>query len=87
MIEYTDFLEAYGNHFNSKKNEEREIREAFRVFDRREEGLIEVNELKRIVTTKGERLTDSEAKELIKYADVDSQGKIDYEGVHFISVS
>ena len=80
MIEYNDFLEVYGKHFSTKKNEEREIREAFRVFDRTEEGLLDVNELKTIVTTKGEILSDSEAKALIKEAEVDSQGKIDYEG-------
>lgn len=80
MVEYTDFLDAYAKHFISRKNEEREIREAFRVFDRNENGTIDANELKFIVTTKGERLSESEAKSLIKVAEVDSQGKIDYEG-------
>lgn len=80
MVDYSDFLDAYAKHFNTKKNEEREIREAFRVFDRNEEGLIDANELKQIVTTRGERLSESEAKSLIKQAEVDSQGKIDYEG-------
>lgn len=80
MLDYSDFLDAYAKHFTSKKNEEREIREAFRVFDRNDNGTIDANELKIIVTTKGERLSESEAKSLIKIAEVDNQGKIDYEG-------
>ncbi|XP_063429137.1 neo-calmodulin-like isoform X1 [Mytilus trossulus] len=79
MVDYSDFLDAYAKHFNTRKNEEREIRQAFRVFDRNEEGMIDANELKQIVTTRGERLSESEAKSLIKEAEVDSQGKIDYE--------
>lgn len=57
---------------------ETEVIEAFRVFDKEGNGTISANELKHVLTTLGEKLTDSEVDEVIKEADVDGNGHINY---------
>jgi calmodulin len=51
---------------------------AFRVFDREGNGTISSAELKHIVTSLGERLSDAEAEELLKQADPNGLGVIEY---------
>lgn len=43
-------------------------------------GYINATELRHIMTTLGERLTNDEVEEMIKEADVDGDGTINYEG-------
>jgi len=52
---------------------------AFRLFDKDGNGYITMDELKRAMDLIDERLTDSELQSLIQMADVDKDGKIDYE--------
>lgn len=68
---------------------EDEIREAFRVFDDSGTGSISSNQLFLILTTMGDkpRLTDEEAKEAVKTADIDGDGDINYIGKSSIPVS
>lgn len=56
---------------------EEEIREAFKVFDRDNNGFISAAELRHVMTSIGEKLTDDEVDEMIKEADQDGDGKID----------
>ena len=58
---------------------EAEIREAFRVFDKDENGFISADELKEVMNDLGEKLTDEEVREMIREADVDGDDHIDYE--------
>lgn len=56
---------------------EEEIREAFKVFDRDNNGFISAAELRHVMTSIGEKLTDDEVDEMIREADQDGDGKID----------
>ena len=56
---------------------EEEIREAFKVFDRDNNGFISAAELRNVMTSIGEKLTDDEVDEMIKEADQDGDGRID----------
>ena len=56
---------------------EEEIREAFKVFDRDNNGFISSAELRHVMTSIGEKLTDDEVDEMIREADQDGDGKID----------
>lgn len=58
---------------------EEEIKEAFKVFDKDGTGVISAAELRHVMTNLGEKLTDTEVDDLIKEADVDGDGQINYE--------
>lgn len=58
---------------------EEEIREAFGVFDKDGEGTISAQELKHVLMTMGERLTQEEVELIIREADIDEEGNIRYE--------
>ena len=53
---------------------EEEIREAFKVFDRDNNGFISAAELRHVMTSIGEKLTDDEVDEMIREADQDGDG-------------
>lgn len=56
-----------------------EIKEAFRVFDKEGKGFISAAELRNVMTNLGEKLTDEEVDEMIRDADIDGDGQINYE--------
>lgn len=58
---------------------ESEIRQAFNVFDRNGDGFITADELRYAMLNLGEPLTDEEVEEMIREADLDGDGKINYE--------
>ena len=61
-------------------SQEEAIRAAFKVFDRDGNGYIDPTELKVAMTKLGEALTEKELKEMMKDADINGDGKIDYNG-------
>lgn len=64
-------------HFS--QNTQEEILEAFKVFDKDGNGFISAAELRHIMTNLGEKLTDEEVDEMIREADIDGDGQINYE--------
>lgn len=58
---------------------ERDLRAAFKVFDKEGKGMIPAGELRHIVTSLGERLSEAEADEMLKVADPTGSGTVDYE--------
>jgi calmodulin len=58
----------------------KEIPKAFRVFDKDGNGFISAAELRHVMTNLGEKLTDEEVDEMIKEADLDGDGLVNYEG-------
>ncbi|TFK60937.1 calmodulin [Pluteus cervinus] len=56
-----------------------EIREAFKAFDKDGDGKITKSELKLMMASLGETITDLELDEMIKEADVDGNGAIEVE--------
>ena len=58
---------------------EEEIRQAFKVFDKDGNGYISAAELRHVMATLGEKLTDYEVDQMIREADVDGDGQLSYE--------
>eukprot|EP00095_Tigriopus_kingsejongensis_P008388 snap_masked-scaffold9_size846264-processed-gene-2.1 protein:Tk08388 transcript:snap_masked-scaffold9_size846264-processed-gene-2.1-mRNA-1 annotation:"Calmodulin" len=56
----------------------KDLKEAFKIFDKNKNGYIEVKELKTVTTMLGQKLTDDEFEEFWKEADVNHDGKLDY---------
>ena len=78
-IEFTEFLGMMAKKMKESDGEE-ELREAFRVFDKDGNGFISGSELRHVMTTLGEKLTDEEVDEMIREADLDGDGMVNYEG-------
>ena len=57
---------------------EKDLVEAFRVFDRDENGLISLNELRVIFTTLGETIGTEEVNSVLEQVQVDDNGKVKY---------
>lgn len=57
-----------------------------RVFDKDGNGFISAAELRHVMTNLGEKLTDDEVEEMIREADVDGDGKVNYDGVYIRSL-
>jgi calmodulin len=77
-IDFAEFLNLMARKMKDTDSEE-ELKEAFRVFDKDQNGFISAAELRHVMTNLGEKLTDDEVDEMIREADVDGDGQINYE--------
>ena len=82
-IDFPEFLTMMARKMKDTDSEE-EIREAFRVFDKDGNGFISAAELRHVMTNLGEKLTDEEVDEMIREADIDGDGQVNYEGKCFL---
>ena len=62
---------------------EEEISEAFKFFDKDGNGYITSTELKTMMTNLGQDLTDEQVDEMIREADTDDDGRVNYDGRPF----
>ncbi|XP_052764533.1 neo-calmodulin-like isoform X6 [Mya arenaria] len=60
-------------------NNQETVRSAFRLFDKDGNGYIDQKELRVAMKKLGEALTDKELEDMMKQADVDGDGQINYE--------
>ena len=81
-IDFPEFLTMMARKMKDTDSEE-EIREAFRVFDKDGNGFISAAELRHVMTNLGEKLTDEEVDEMIREADIDGDGQVNYEGTNY----
>lgn len=76
-IDFNDFLKMMKP--SEKWNEEAELRCAFEVFDKDGDGYISASSLRHVMSKIGERLTDEDISFLMKEADVDGDGRVDFK--------
>lgn len=60
------------------QDKDEEIIEAFKVFDRDGDGKISKQELYLVMKALGENLTEEEIEEMIREADINGDGEIDF---------
>lgn len=84
VIDLDEFIDVMRGHLHHGPSDgaptaEDELREAFAVFDKDGNGFISPEELKSALLNLGEKLEDQEVMAMIKAADRDGNGQIDYE--------
>jgi len=77
-IDFPEFLTMMARKMRATDSEE-EIKEAFKVFDKDGNGYISAAELRQVMTSLGEKLTEKEVDEMIREADIDGDGQINYD--------
>eukprot|EP00005_Dracoamoeba_jomungandri_P001870 CAMPEP_0174257624 /NCGR_PEP_ID=MMETSP0439-20130205/6736_1 /TAXON_ID=0 /ORGANISM="Stereomyxa ramosa, Strain Chinc5" /LENGTH=159 /DNA_ID=CAMNT_0015340787 /DNA_START=24 /DNA_END=499 /DNA_ORIENTATION=- len=79
-IDFSEFLTMMSKKMKGGgEGDEEDLREAFKVFDTDGDGLISPAELREVMNNLGENLTSDEIDEMIKAADANGDGQIDYE--------
>ncbi|CAI9098832.1 OLC1v1035552C1 [Oldenlandia corymbosa var. corymbosa] len=77
-IGFNEFVKLLDQIFEITASEE-ELIKSFEEFDKGKKGFISAADLRHVMTTYGDTLTDEEADEMIKEADPDDTGIIDYK--------
>lgn len=78
-ISLNSFVNEMRNRCKAGDSNMEEYLDSFRLFDRDMDGWISTEELKHIMTTLGERLSDTEVEDMLKEADPQGKGQIHYE--------
>eukprot|EP00879_Flechtneria_rotunda_P004918 GHRR01005192.1.p1 GENE.GHRR01005192.1~~GHRR01005192.1.p1 ORF type:complete len:149 (+),score=35.55 GHRR01005192.1:82-528(+) len=78
LINLQEFLGVMARDIRSYDSEN-DIRNAWKVFDKDQRGVIEAKELRHVLSNIGEKLSGSELDDMIKEADPDNDGLIQYE--------
>ncbi|KAH7962908.1 hypothetical protein HPB52_018617 [Rhipicephalus sanguineus] len=76
-VDFTEYVAYMGEETLNPPTEE-ELRQVFEFFDKDRNGFITADELRLLMTALGEQLTDEEVHEMIREADMDGDGQINY---------
>jgi calmodulin len=77
LVNFQQFVDI-ANQLHSSVITEQEIIEAFKIFDRDGSGGVDASELMQVMTSIGDRMTQEEAEAMIRQADSDGSGSVDY---------
>jgi len=78
-IDFAEFLTLLSEKINNKDDTDRELRETFRFYDVSNEGVITPCNLQYAMGRLGCKLTPEEADEMIREADLDMDGALNFE--------
>ena len=77
-IDFAEFVTLMAHNMTDEKSAD-DLKDAFAVFDRSGDGNISPDELQRIMINVGEPVSLEDVNAVIKQADVDGDGEIDFE--------
>ncbi|XP_071526560.1 neo-calmodulin-like isoform X2 [Panulirus ornatus] len=77
-IEFNEFLQMMSKKLKDIGNED-ELKEAFKVFDKKNSGYLSSTELRHVMTSMGEKMSEQEVEDMIKEAAPNGDGKVNYE--------
>ncbi|KAJ9582350.1 hypothetical protein L9F63_003310, partial [Diploptera punctata] len=87
-VSFEEFVEIVSNMGaatdRTADQEEKELRDAFRVFDKHNRGYISASDLRAVLQCLGEDLSEEEIEDMIKEVDVDGDGRIDFYECHAV---
>ncbi|KAK0167232.1 hypothetical protein PV327_004659 [Microctonus hyperodae] len=85
LVEFVKIVSNIGNasaaeqtNLSQEQQEEQELRDAFRVFDKHNRGYITASDLRAVLQCLGEDLSEEEIEDMIKEVDEDGDGRIDF---------
>lgn len=78
LLSWDSFKELFERKVKEDEDE-KELREAFRVLDSQKKGVIPVDDLRWILQSLGDDLTSEEIEDMIAETDTDGSGTVDYE--------
>ena len=82
-LSFPDFLSLMAS--KEDDDPDKEMKQAFKVFDRNGDGFVSAAELKLTMKSFGADLNEYEVNEIIEAADFNHDGKLDYNGKVFLS--
>merc|ERR1712176_1715542 len=77
-IEFKEFAELMKEKY-AMEDQQSDLREAFKMFDRDGDGFITLKELKKVSMMLGNIMGQEEIEEFMREADVDGNGMLDYD--------
>ena len=83
VIDFFKFLLALGLYIRDPAEIADEVKKAFRVLDRRNNGYLMTSDIRDFLSKIGDVLTDEEIDEMIRIADTEMNGQIYYDQVYF----
>ena len=78
-VGFNEFLNLASKTMTENRVNEQQIRDAFKIFDSYGNGLVNLMQMKVSLQNLGECLSNEEVDELIREADIDCEGNINYE--------
>ncbi|KAM3306870.1 calmodulin-like protein 8 [Capsicum chacoense] len=78
IMEFNEFLNLISKKMKETDIDE-ELKEVFKVFDKDQNGYISATDLRHVMINLGEKLTDEEAEMMIKEADLDGDGQVNFD--------
>ncbi|KAK6170336.1 hypothetical protein SNE40_018750 [Patella caerulea] len=76
-VDFSEFVTMMARKMNDRDTED-ELFTAFCLFDEDKDGYISIDEMRLVMKKLGENLTDEEAHDMIRLADLDGDGKVNY---------
>ncbi|TMW98968.1 hypothetical protein EJD97_003250 [Solanum chilense] len=77
-MEFIEFLNLITKKMKETDLEE-ELKEVFKVFDKDQNGFISATDLRHVMINLGEKLTEEEAQQMIREADLDGDGQVNFD--------
>jgi len=79
-IEFDEFVTMMAK----RSSDQQKIQKVFNVFDKNQDGFISSVELTKVMSDLGERLSEEEVNEMMRWADKDGDGKVGFQEFAFL---